>query len=599
MNKCGVWALVAVLGALNAAPVPAPTLLWERDIIGYCDKPTVADLDGSGRLQVVCATDEGYIYALGGPNGVTLWERKYEGQRFLACPIVADVDGSGVTSLLLTSLQGLVICLKGTDGSEAWRLGPFEKGTMGCAALADLDGDGKPELLFTTGSYLYAVHAADGKEVWKATLPHPSRGSVSVGAVAGPTPVVLAGTDRGELVCLDHGGKPYWVANIGGRVTKAPLLVDADKDGNCEIYAVGGDLVRLDEKGTKIWTWSPPSGSGLASALAAANVDGSGKLAILAGGLDGCVHAVQPDGKPLWRYALVPPDKQGTVQFVPSAVPAALDLRGRKACDVLVTSPRSDLPGFVAIDGKTGKLLYDQKTANFTHCCAVLADLCGDRTVALVDAVAEGKLHCFRLGPTSTEGWVKFAGDLGNTNFFANALRDGAALLAGKSPFETKPQTVNWADKVPKPAPPPEPTPTTPTATGPGAEPPKPAVLIERPKSPIAVKLNGIWLPLDPAPLELDGRVMVPLRGLFEALNATVKFDRATKLVVATKGAMVLQLTLGSKTARLGDYPMTLDVAPQELNGAIYVPLRFAGQALGVAVKWLTETKDVELTANP
>ncbi|RYG30394.1 copper amine oxidase N-terminal domain-containing protein, partial [bacterium] len=46
-------------------------------------------------------------------------------------------------------------------------------------------------------------------------------------------------------------------------------------------------------------------------------------------------------------------------------------------------------------------------------------------------------------------------------------------------------------------------------------------------------------------PAQVQGRVLVPLRGIMEALGATVKFDGATQSVTATRGTSVLSLTLG------------------------------------------------------
>ena len=49
----------------------------------------------------------------------------------------------------------------------------------------------------------------------------------------------------------------------------------------------------------------------------------------------------------------------------------------------------------------------------------------------------------------------------------------------------------------------------------------------------------------DVAPQIIESRTMVPLRAIFEALNATVEWDDATKTVKSAKGEITISLTIG------------------------------------------------------
>jgi hypothetical protein len=58
------------------------------------------------------------------------------------------------------------------------------------------------------------------------------------------------------------------------------------------------------------------------------------------------------------------------------------------------------------------------------------------------------------------------------------------------------------------------------------------------------ILLNGrpMALPADQRPLILQGRTLVPMRALFEALGATITWDQATQTVTAIKGETVVDL---------------------------------------------------------
>ncbi|MBQ7501956.1 copper amine oxidase N-terminal domain-containing protein [bacterium] len=84
----------------------------------------------------------------------------------------------------------------------------------------------------------------------------------------------------------------------------------------------------------------------------------------------------------------------------------------------------------------------------------------------------------------------------------------------------------------------------------------------------------------------LNGATMVPMRAIFEALGAEVKWDGATRSVKANKKSTEIRLTLGDPTAYINGEVKTLSVPAASIDGATMVPLRFIGEALGAEVKW-------------
>ena len=71
-----------------------------------------------------------------------------------------------------------------------------------------------------------------------------------------------------------------------------------------------------------------------------------------------------------------------------------------------------------------------------------------------------------------------------------------------------------------------------------------------RAAAPIHVVINGMPLAFaHTPPMQVKGSTLVPMRDIFEALGATVKFDKASQTVYGQKGATAIILPCGSLTA--------------------------------------------------
>ena len=96
-------------------------------------------------------------------------------------------------------------------------------------------------------------------------------------------------------------------------------------------------------------------------------------------------------------------------------------------------------------------------------------------------------------------------------------------------------------------------------------------------------------------PLQVQGRTLVPVRGVLEKLGATVAWVPSSQSVIASTPTMDIQLHLGDRQATVNGKQVTLDVPAQEISGHTMVPLRFLGEALGGTVKWDDVTRTVAI----
>lgn len=102
----------------------------------------------------------------------------------------------------------------------------------------------------------------------------------------------------------------------------------------------------------------------------------------------------------------------------------------------------------------------------------------------------------------------------------------------------------------------------------------------------IHVVVDGKGLEFDVAPFLENGRMLVPLRAIFEALDAEVGWDGETRTVTASKGNKVITLQIGNDKALVGDVEIILDAPAKLKNGRTFVPVRFVSEALGAKVDW-------------
>ena len=100
------------------------------------------------------------------------------------------------------------------------------------------------------------------------------------------------------------------------------------------------------------------------------------------------------------------------------------------------------------------------------------------------------------------------------------------------------------------------------------------------------VEAYGQNATLDAAPFLKDGRSMVPLRYIGEALGATVTWFAESQSVHYQKGDLLMELTLNNPQAIMNGEPITLDVAPTLVNGRTFVPIRVISEFFGAKVTW-------------
>lgn len=117
------------------------------------------------------------------------------------------------------------------------------------------------------------------------------------------------------------------------------------------------------------------------------------------------------------------------------------------------------------------------------------------------------------------------------------------------------------------------------------------ATAIEGKSSLPKIMLNSKPLSFDVPPMIENGRIMVPLRAIFEAMGAKVDWDATTMTVTAVKVNNAVVLEIGSLTPTVNGLVFPIDVPAEIVNGRTLAPLRFVCEAFGANVIWAEDTQ--------
>lgn len=117
---------------------------------------------------------------------------------------------------------------------------------------------------------------------------------------------------------------------------------------------------------------------------------------------------------------------------------------------------------------------------------------------------------------------------------------------------------------------------------------------------PIDVYVNNdrIAFP-DQKPVIEHARVLVPVRGVFEKMGATVAWTPIVTAVTIDKDTLHVEMSIADRTVTVNGQTRVLDQGVKVVEGRVLVPLRFIGETLGATVHWDSDKRTVHITLPP
>lgn len=113
----------------------------------------------------------------------------------------------------------------------------------------------------------------------------------------------------------------------------------------------------------------------------------------------------------------------------------------------------------------------------------------------------------------------------------------------------------------------------------------------------ISVYIDNKKIEFDVKPQIIDGRTMVPMRKIFEELDAIVQWFGKTQEIFATKGTINISMTINDSIMYKNGNGIILDVPPCIVDGRTLVPIRAVSSSLGAKVEWDGSKRAVYITS--
>lgn len=107
---------------------------------------------------------------------------------------------------------------------------------------------------------------------------------------------------------------------------------------------------------------------------------------------------------------------------------------------------------------------------------------------------------------------------------------------------------------------------------------------------------DGNELKPDVPPVIKEGRTLIPVRAITEALGATVRWNEKERTVLISKGDITIQLQVENRVAIVNGAQVELDVPAENISNRVFVPLRFISQALKAKVGYYPEGQVIAIT---
>jgi len=120
----------------------------------------------------------------------------------------------------------------------------------------------------------------------------------------------------------------------------------------------------------------------------------------------------------------------------------------------------------------------------------------------------------------------------------------------------------------------------------PVVQPPVPSYTLVLTIGSSAMSVDGTRATLDSPPIIREGRTLLPIRAVIEALEGSVGWDAVARKATVTLGTHTIEIWIGSNQARVNGADVPLDVAAMIVNSRTLLPLRFVAENLGCTVTW-------------
>jgi pSer/pThr/pTyr-binding forkhead associated (FHA) protein len=380
-----------------------------------------------------------------------VWEAGLSGRRQPSTPALADINGDQFLDVIVADAQGFILALDGQEGKTIFEAQMADR-ILAPPVTGDLTGDGSSEVVVASNSGRALAVDGQGRILWKTEK------ELQLGAIIN-RPVmedlnddkivdVVLPTAKMGLVALDgHRGWLLWHTQqmIQGKCITSPIRADVNDDGTMDFIAATdkGQLLAIttrNSKPWKLWEAQVPS-NGYASPLFM-EVQKQG-IVVIATDQKGVFAFNAVDGSKVWHAQL-------DHRFFAS--PLASDVNGDDVPDVILAANNGKL---IILNGLTGDALFQFAIGNGLRATPSLFDIDDNGLLDLIIADSTGKLqvvnvtnghHELNLAITGADTFAAspVLGDVNNDRMLEvlTASDNGIIMAYGLNRFVTKGRAV-------------------------------------------------------------------------------------------------------------------------------------------------------------
>lgn len=109
--------------------------------------------------------------------------------------------------------------------------------------------------------------------------------------------------------------------------------------------------------------------------------------------------------------------------------------------------------------------------------------------------------------------------------------------------------------------------------------------------------VNGKKQTLNAAPISENGRTLVPIRFISEAMDAKVDWNSKERKITVHLDGQIIVLWVNKKETKVGNKTVYLDVPATVKNGTTFVPIRFISENFGREIGYNNKTKQITIKA--
>ncbi len=333
------------------------SLLWKYNARGSAEgcndtAPIIFDIDQDGKLDVIVpGSCNPTTFCFNGATGELKWAAQTRGSD--SPPTIADLDGDGRYEVLHGQFGGYVICIDGDDGSIKWEIEVDKNSWIQTApTIVDLDGDGQLDFVVATWQFnnnnkIYAYRGDTQEMLWSLPTSHVIyHGTAVADLTKDGKPELVIGDYSGTLYVLrGEDGSILWTYDTGMYIGSPAIIGDINGDGDCDIvFASGYKIIALDRFGKLIWEYIIPTYKTSFRGVILADIDDDGLPDAIFGTTGGLVIGLKgTTGEVLWTIDLAAHIGK---EFSIDHAPVLADFTGNGLLDIFIVGGKTNYPDF-------------------------------------------------------------------------------------------------------------------------------------------------------------------------------------------------------------------------------------------------------------